>query len=185
MRKALIIIIVLVCSILSAQAAEKQDVWEPLNFFVGSWTSEGKGCSGISTGEREYQFVLNGKFLQVKNKSIFEPQEQNPKGEVHEDWGFISHDGNRETFVWRQFHVEGFVNQYVLDSTATDGKTLVFVTESIENIPAGWRGRITCQILDDDEFTERFELAAPEKEFEVYVENHFKRSGSLKKSIED
>jgi hypothetical protein len=29
--------------------------------------------------------------------------------------------------------------------------------------------------LNDDEFVEAFELAAPGKEFEVYAENRFKR----------
>lgn len=174
MRRAFLIL-VLLPYVLFAQAEEEKDVWEPFKFFVGSWEGTGKGCPGVSTLEREYQFVLNGKFLQVKNKSVYEPQEESPKGEVHEDLGFISYDNNREKFVLRQFHVEGFVNQYVLDSLAMDGKTLVFVTESIENIPAGWRAKETHKILNDDEFIEIFELAGPGKEFEVYVENHFKR----------
>jgi hypothetical protein len=44
----------------------------------------------------------------------------------------------RKTFVFRQFHVEGFVNQYVVENISPDGKTIVFVTEFIENIPKGW-----------------------------------------------
>jgi len=42
---------------------------------------------------------------------------------------------------------------------------MVFVTEAIENIPAGWRARETYQVWNDNEFTERFELAAPREEF--------------------
>ena len=75
----------------------------------------------------------------------------------------------------RQFHVEGFVNQYVMDYLSPDGKTIVFTTESIENIPAGWRARETYQVLDPDEFTETFELAEPGKDFVLYVRNQFKR----------
>jgi len=63
----------------------------------------------------------------------------------------------------------------VLDSLSSDGKTFVFVTESIENISSGWRARGTYRILNENEFTETFELAAPDKDFEVYIENHFKR----------
>lgn len=154
---------------------ETQSVWEPLQLFVGTWEGTGEGQWGTSKVEREYRFVLNGDFLHGKNKSTYEPQEKNPKGEVHENWDFFSYDAVRQKYVLRQFHVEGFVNQYVLDSIAEDGKTLVFITESIENIPAGWRAKETYNFLSDDEFTETFELAAPEKEFEVYVENHFKR----------
>jgi len=71
--------------------------------------------------------------------------------------------------------VEGFVNQYMLDGTTSNAKTLVFVSESIENIPAGWRARETYHLLSNDEFIEVFELAAPGKEFEVYSENRFRR----------
>ena len=38
--------------------------------------------------------------------------------------------------VFRQFHVEGFVNQYVEDAESSAAR-IVFTTESIENIPAG------------------------------------------------
>jgi hypothetical protein len=167
--------ITLVPGLLFAQADKKPDAWAPLKFFVGSWEGTGKGQPGVSKIEREYQFVLSGKFLEARNKSVYEPQEKNPKGEVHEDWGLFSYDRSRKKFVLRQFHVEGFVNQYVLDSFAADGKTLILMTESIENIPAGWRARETYKIVSDDEFVEIFELAEPEKEFEIYVENRFKR----------
>lgn len=102
-------------------------------------------------------------------------QEKNPKGETHEDWALFSFDRGRKKFLLRQFHVEGFVNQYLLDSKSEDGKTLVFITESIENIPAGWKAKETYRIVNDNEFIEVFELAAPGKEFELYSETRFKR----------
>jgi len=78
---------------------------------------------------------------------VYPQQEKNPKGEVHEDLG-LSYDGKRKKFVLRQFHVEGFVNEYVEQEITADGKTLRFVTERIENIPDGWRGRETYKILN-------------------------------------
>jgi len=174
-RAILLILLVLPSTIFAQEEKETEDVWEPLRFLIGKWEGTGEGRPGFSTVEREYKFVLQDKFIEAKNKSVYEPQEDNPKGEVHEDWGLISYDQGRKKFVLRQFHVEGFVNQYVLDSLSEDGKTLVFVTEGIENIPEGWRARETYKILSDDEFTETFELAAPELHFEVYIENHFKR----------
>jgi hypothetical protein len=175
MLRKLVLVLILIPVVLWAQESSKQDVWEPLKFFVGKWEGEGDGRPGVSKAEREYQFVLQSKFLEVRNKSIYEPQESNPKGEVHEDWGLFSYDSNRKKFVLRQFFVEGFVNQYVLDSLSSDGKTFIFVTESIENIPSGWRARETYRILNENEFIETFELAAPDKDFEMYIENHFKR----------
>lgn len=79
----------------------------------------------------------------------------------------------------RQFHVEGFVNQYVVSSISADRKTVVFETESIENIPPGWRARETYRILNENEFVETFELAQPGKEFAVYTENRFKRKSGV------
>ena len=54
-------------------------------------------------------------------------------------------------------------------------KTLVFVSEAIENIARGWRARETHKRVSDDEFVETFDLAAPGKEFEPYSESRLKR----------
>ena len=49
----------------------------------------------------------------------------------------------------RQFHTEGFVNQYVEDTTSPSTR-VVFNTEAIENIPAGWRARETYVLHGPD-----------------------------------
>ncbi len=168
---------ILVLLLLSACAASAQspDPWKNFEFFAGEWDGTSSGQPGKGTGRRSYQFVLNRRFLEVRNASTYPPQEKNPKGEKHEDRGMISYDRRRKTHVFRQFHVEGFVNQYTLARAAGDGKTLVFESEAIENIPAGWRARETYAVLGPDEFSERFELAAPGKEFELYSESRWKR----------
>jgi len=150
-------------------------MWTNLNFLIGSWQGVGSGQAGNSNVERSYQLILNDKFLEVRNKSTYPPQSQNPQGEVHEDLGLISFDKTRKTFILRKFHVEGFVNQYVMDYLSPDGKMFVFTSESIENIPAGWRARETYQVVNSDDFTETFELAAPGKDFELYVRSQCKR----------
>ena len=76
---------------------------------------------------------------------------------MHEDHGFVSYDRIRKTFVLRQFQIEGFVNQFRIESISPDGKIIVFMSESIENIPAGWRAKETYQIQSKDEFVEIFE----------------------------
>ncbi len=151
------------------------DVWRPLRYFEGQWVGEGGGQVGESTVEREYRFVLGGQFLEVRNRSVYEPQEANPEGEIHEDFGYYSYDKGRETFVLRQFHVEGFVNQYALDRDASDDATLVFLSEAIENVPEGFRARETYTIVDDKEFRETFDLASPGKAFACYIDNRLRR----------
>jgi hypothetical protein len=150
-------------------------MWEPFNFFIGKWQGHGQGQPGTSRVERKYELILNNKFLFVQSKSIYGPQEKNPKGETHEEWGLMSYDRARTTYVFRQFHLEGFVNQYVMVEIMEDGKMIRFLTEAIENISPGWQARESYQIRGTDEFIEVFELAAPDKEFEVYSENRFQR----------
>lgn len=40
-------------------------------------------------------------------------------------------------FVFRQFHSEGFVNQYILDKKDSEMNELTFISEQIENAPEG------------------------------------------------
>ncbi len=166
-------IAITVSSLLIGQTARAPDVWKPVRFLVGAWEGDPNGQPGSGKSVREYRLVLNDRYLEVRNKSIYPAQPRNPTGKVHEDWGMISYDRSRKTFVLRQFHVEGFVNQYAAEP-AGDG-VLRFQSEAIENIPAGYRARETHTITGPDEFVERFELAEPGKDFGVYTETRFKR----------
>ncbi len=160
---------------MGASESETEDVWAPLRYFIGSWEGTGGGQPGVGRHERVYEMVLDQKFLYVRNRSTYDPQDANPEGEIHEDWGLFSHDQSREKFVLREFHVEGYVNQYVLDEVSADGKRLVFLTESIENIPPGWRARTTYEILGENRFRETFDLAGPGKEFSCYIDSLLER----------
>jgi hypothetical protein len=171
-----LIALLLISPQLSFGQLTKQDsVWLPFKHFIGTWTGSGEGVDGKGTYERSYQFVLNKKYIELKNKTVYAPTKENPKGYVHEDFGVISYDKVRKAFVFRQFHIEGFVNQYVLESISADGKTIVFVTESIENIPKGWRCRETYTLSGANELSEAFEMAEPNKNFEAYSKAIFKR----------
>jgi hypothetical protein len=169
--------LLIICPLLSQAQTTKQDsLWLPFKSFVGTWTGVSEGQPGKGKYERSYEVVLNKKFIEVRNKSTYPPSTDNSKGEVHEDRGFISYDKSRKTFVLRQFHIEGFVNQYKIESISADRKTIVFITEAIENIPSGFRAKETYQIISDEEFIETFELAEPGKDFEVYSKVRLKKA---------
>jgi hypothetical protein len=167
----------LVPGLLFAQGEETKDHWAPFEFFIGEWGGIGESKAGTSKIEAEYGYVLGGRFLEVRHHSEFEPTEENPEGEIHDDLGYISYDSIRDKFVLRQFHVEGFVNQYVLDSVSADGRLMIFESEAIENLPAGWRVRLTHEITGKDEYRATFDLAAPDKDFICYFQNRFRRKG--------
>jgi hypothetical protein len=126
------------------------DVLSPVRVLVGKWRASSEGQPGRATVEREYSGLFGSRFIQVRNQSTYAPQEKNPKGEVHEDMGVFSFDQARKQIVLRQFHLEGFVNQYVAEAPSKP-KTVVFTTEAIENIPPGFRARETYTILGSDE----------------------------------
>lgn len=174
-RLSTVLLIACLAALAGAQdSSSKSDRFTPLRFFAGTWRGDQAGQPGQGTAERTYQFILNDRFLQETNTSTYPPQQKNKTGEVHHHMSLISYDGARKVFVFRQFHTEGFVNTYVQQAT-NDEKKLVFQTEAIENIPPGYRARETYTIVSHDEFIERFEIAEPGKDFELYSEAHFKR----------
>lgn len=166
--KTFLFLLLLFPFIASAQNAAPKDPWVVFKPFLGKWTGEGSGESGKGAYERSYQMIMDNRFLEVRNKTTYPPSTNNSNGEVHEDLGYFSYDKSLKTFRLRQFHIEGFINEYILDSISPDQKTLIFVTESIENIPHGWRAKETYRILNDGQIEETFELAAPQKDYEVY-----------------
>jgi len=125
---------------------------------VGEWHGESGGQPGKGTVTRTYAFVLHDRFLYEENVSTYPPQPKNEKGEVHEHRSYFSYDRARRTLVRRQFHQEGF-NQCAAPASST-GRTIVFESEALENVPSGWKARETYAIVSLDEFIETFELAS-------------------------
>jgi hypothetical protein len=168
--------LVLLIAMLSPLAAWQQtqapaDPFAPIAFMIGRWEGTSEGQPGKGTVRREYARALNGRFIRIRNRSEYPAQEKKPKGEIHEDEGFFSFDRGRKRLVLRQFHVEGFVNQYVQEADSP----LTFTTETIENIPPGFRARESYIVHSPDEFEEIFELAEPGKGFEAYSRTQLKR----------
>ena len=170
-------LVIIVCgAVLAALPALAQpaDPLAAVAGFIGRWSGTSEGQPGKGTVERTYERALGSRFIRVRNTSTYPPQEKNPKGERHEDEGFLSFDRARKRIVLRQFHVEGFVNTYLQDADAKPG-TISFTTEAIENIPPGWRARETYTLIGADVLEEVFELAEAGKEFVVYSRTRLTR----------
>jgi hypothetical protein len=172
-RARVVLCVALLASSAAAYAQDAKpvapiDPLAPVRFMVGTWKGENSGQPGHGTSDRTYAFELGDAFLAAHNTAVYPPQPKNEKGETHRDAGFIGYDKVRRRLVFRQFHSEGFVNQYLQDVAASREGTVVFVTEVIENIAPGWRARETYHKTGPDTMTETFELAEPRKDFEVY-----------------
>jgi hypothetical protein len=164
-------IAVVACAAVIAAQAPPPDPLAKVSGLVGRWTGTSEGEPGRGTVERDYERALDGRFIRVRNRSTYPPQEKNPKGETHQDEGLFSYDRSRSVIVFRQFHSEGFVNQYIEDA----GTPLSFTSEAIENIPAGYRARETYTMHGADELEEVFEIAEPGKPFAVYSRTRLTR----------
>ena len=156
----------------------KPDPYQPIRFLLGEWSGTAEGQGGKGTVRRSYSLILKDRYIQEKNVSTYPPQEANKTGEIHEHWSIFSYDRERKLIVLRQFHQEGFVNEYVLNASASTPTKLVFDSEHFENFDNSWRARETYDIISPDEFVETFALGAPGKELEVYSRNHFNRTRS-------
>jgi hypothetical protein len=151
------------------------DPWRPLRVLVGSWTGSIDGKLGTGAGVREYEFILGQKFLVSRHSSVRLPQEKSPHGDQHEELGIFSVDRERNKIVYRQFLIEGFVNQYVCE---VEPARLVCLTESVEN-GTGMRARWTVTMNTRFAFEETFELASPGADFSLYFTNHWTRTPDL------
>jgi hypothetical protein len=151
--------------------AERVDRWANLRYLAGTWKMEKPDV----TNTQQYSFMFNGTFLQMKTKAVFKPGEKTPNGKIHEDSGVFSYDGFRNKLILRSFHSEGFVNTYVLDGISEDGKILTFITESVENAPAGTRAKLTFEKISEKEFVQKFYVAWPDKDYNCYSDNLFKK----------
>jgi hypothetical protein len=153
----------------------RPDPWAAVRFLVGQWSGNASGEPGEGAVARTYEFVLNNRYIHERNVSTYPVQEKNPKGEVHEHWSMLSYDRIRKRLVLRQFHTEGFVNQYVFSTAESSDSKLVFESESLENLSADWRAREIYERVGENEFTEVFQIAEPGQSFKTYSQSRFKR----------
>jgi hypothetical protein len=163
-------------AIMIANAAVAQtDPWTNLRVLEGKWEGPTTGKPGKGVTSREYRFELDGHFLSERNKVVYEAETPGAKPKVHEDLSFLSYDTRLKKIVWWQFHSEGFVHEYTLDSASADGKSLDFFTVRMNNIPPGFRAKESYRILSAGEVDSTFWLAEPGKDFEVYTQTRLKR----------
>lgn len=89
----------------TSKPPDQSDLFSPVRQLIGKWEGDSQGKPGVGKMEREYVFVLRDRFVQVSNKATYPAQEKNPKGETHEDLGFIGYDRALKKLIFRQFHI--------------------------------------------------------------------------------
>lgn len=158
-----------------AQTPPEKDPWGPLRSLEGHWEGAISGKLGTGTGVRDYELILDAHFLTFRHASVREPQEKSPEGDHHRELSIFSFDSERQKIVLRSFNVEGFVLQYLCNAA---GNKITCESERVESGP-GFRARVEIDIKSPYEFTERFELAEPGKDLELYFTNRWTRAPKL------
>lgn len=170
MHKISLVVLSMMAFGTSAQSFENP--FSSLTFILGEWTGNGIGLNNEkSTLQSGFRLSLNNSFIEVSNEWLLEPTEKHPNGEIRGDKGFISFDKSRKVFVFRQFHGEGFVNQYILNNNLSSDSLLVFDSEIIENFVPGGKARWTLKKISETELETAFYLSAPGEEFVCYGTN--------------
>lgn len=146
--------------------------FEKINFLIGDWQGTGTGFGNEKSKiESGFKYIMKGKYIEVINDSKFEPTESSPEGENHIDKGIISYDNSRKTIVYRQFNIEGYVNQYVLNDFLSNDSLLIFETEVIENFMPGGKARWTIKRVNENQIETKFYVYFPEKDYTCFGTN--------------
>ena len=162
--------------IIAGTLCAQENPLQKFDNLIGKWQGTGEGFSAAKSNlDAEYAWIMNKQYIQVKHRSVFEPTEKKPEGEIHEDVGIISFDKGRKVYVFRQYHIEGFYNEYVLNESLSNEKTIVFETEKIENFVPGGRARFTINVKSDSEIETLFDVGFPGKEMSCFGKNQLRK----------
>lgn len=172
--RRLLVVLAIGLSPLAARA-QAPDPLSQVSALVGDWTGVGRGEPGTSAATRHIARIQNGRFVMAEGRSVYPKQEANKTGETHTSLDVWSYDKARGLIMLRQFDSLGFVSTYAQDKAASRADRIVLVSESLENVPAGWKARYTYDLLAPDEYREHFELDPDGKGFKTYVLGRYLR----------
>lgn len=161
----------------SVSSGAQNHSFDRLSFLLGTWEGEGTGFGNEKSAvHSEFNLVIGDQYIEVFNQSWFEPTVDNQEGELHVDRGYISYDKTRDRLVFRQFHIEGYVNTYVLVDSLSSADILVFRTESIENFMPGGKAQWTIRRTDETHIETIFDVSFPGEGYTCFGTNRLQKS---------
>ena len=70
LMKHVCVLMIIIPNLAFAQMTKRDSLWLPFKHFIGTWTGTGEGVDGKGTYERSYEFALNKRYIQLKNKTV-------------------------------------------------------------------------------------------------------------------
>ena len=157
-------------------ANAQENPFARFRFLIGDWQGNGSGFGNEKSSiQSSFKLVMNDLYIEVVNDSQFEPTEAKPDGEHHVDHGFMSYDQNRDIIIFRQFNIEGYVNQYVLVDSLSNDTTFVFDTEVIENFVPNGSARWEIHRHSPDQITTLFYVTMDGENYMCLGTNHLQK----------
>jgi hypothetical protein len=152
--------------------APKDDPWSPYRFLIGTWTGEGKGQPGDTTGTATFAFDLDGRIL-VRTGHTNVPASARGPAYVHEDRLIVYRDAPGQPM--RAIYWDNEDHSIEYDASASpDGKVVTFVSKVSASSP---RFRLVYTQLDASRVGVKFEMAPPggPEAFKVYTQGVTRR----------
>ncbi len=147
--------------------AQKPDPWASYRFLVGTWTGEGKGQPGNTTGTATFAFELDGRILVRTSRTNVPASAQGP-AYLHEDWLVTYREAPGQPMRAIYWDNEDHTIEYDVSASA-DGKVITYVSKAV---PSATRFRLVYTRLDDSRTEEKFEMAPPgsPEAFKTYLQ---------------
>jgi hypothetical protein len=158
----------------TASAQDDTDAWQDFRPLTGLWRGEGEGFGNVSDVTHAWEFAVQGQYLRLETRSV--TRQESGTGEVHEDVGYLSHDTDRASFVFRQFLSEGFVNTFDV-SVKEEGGTVILFGDRESESAGGMRVRMRLEFLSDTEYEMVLDLAMPDGDFATCQRMRMKKAG--------
>jgi hypothetical protein len=149
--------------ILASASALAAEDWGPAQFLVGQWTGGGTGQPGNGSGAFSFAADLAGHVLVRKSFADY-PAAGGKPAFRHDDLMIVYRDEASHGLQAIYFDGEGHVIRY---SVAPAGPGVVFLSDGAADQA---RYRLTYTPTGKDSLKIKFEIAAPGKEFAMYIE---------------
>ena len=169
-------VVLLALLVAGSQApAQKADPWSPYRFLIGTWTGEGQGQPGNTTGTATFKLDLAGRIL-VRTSSTSVPARGQQPGYVHEDLLVVYREAPGAAARAIYWDNEDHTIEYDA-SVSADGKAVTFVSKAS---PSAMRFRLVYTRLDASRVDVKFEMAPPgsPEAFKVYTQGVTRKTGS-------
>ena len=174
MRVVFLVLIALAFSgsLARAQAPAKTDPWAAYRFLIGTWTGEGQGQPGTSSGTATFKLDLDGRILLRTNRTAVAATAQHPAA-VHEDLLVVYREAPGQPARAIYWDNEDHTIEYDVSASA-DGKAVTLVSKAAASAP---RFRLVYTLLAPDSADVKFEMAPPGSPdaFKVYTQGVTRR----------